>query len=95
MAVETTYTGYIVVQFRDETTRKYEVEMFESGLENMKTEIANLNSSIEANPATPFATTFISSDPNTVNFDDRKAQKIIEGGVTITEREVVYTSNNV
>lgn len=94
MAVETTYMGYIVVQFRDETTRKYEVEMFESGLDNMKTKIAAVNAAIEADPNTAFATAFLSSQEGTTT-DDRRVQKIIEGGVTITEREVVYTSSNV
>lgn len=95
MAVETTYMGYIVVQFRDETTRKYEVEMFETGLENMKTKIAAVNAAIEADPNTAFAMTFISDNDSITQFADRQVQKIIEGGVTITEREVVYTSNNV
>lgn len=94
MAVETTYTGYIVVQFRDETTRKYEVEMFESGIENMKTKIAAVNAAIEADQNTAFAGTFLSSKEETEQ-NDRTIQKIIEGGVTITEREVVYTSSNV
>lgn len=94
MAVETTYMGYIVVQFRDETTRKYEVEMFESGIENMKTKIAAVNAAIEADQNTAFATTFLSSKEETTQ-NDRTVQKIIEGGVTITEREVVYTSSSV
>ena len=83
MAVETTYTGYIVVQFRDETTRKYEVEMPETGLEGMKTRIANLNANIESTPNNAFATTFISSAEDTASFDDRRAQKIIEAGANV------------
>ena len=94
MAVETVHTGYIVVQFRDETTRKYEVEMPESGLENMKTRIASLNANLESTPNTGFATTFISSAEDTETFDDRRAQKIIEAGVTITETEVLYSASN-
>lgn len=94
MAVETTYMGYIVVQFRDETTRKYEVEMPEAGLEGMKTRIASLNADIESTPNTAFATTFISSAEDTATFDDRRAQKIIEAGATITETEVLYSSSN-
>lgn len=94
MAVETVHTGYIVVQFRDETTRKYEVEMPESGLEGMKTRIASLNENLASSLPGAFASTFISSAEDTEEATDRYAKKIIEAGVTITESEVLYSSNN-
>lgn len=95
MAVETTFTGYIVVQFKDETTRKYEIKMFESGVDNMKTKIAALNrelaNSTSANVSS-FGSTFISSSEESDNAN-RFAKEIIEAGVTITESEIVYSVN--
>lgn len=94
MATTTEHVGYIVTQFDDETTRKYEMPMPESGLEGFKTRIATMNTSMAHPTDIPnFALTFISSEPDTQT-DLRRMRKIIEAGVTITETEVLYSSSN-